>query len=189
MHGFREEANVIKSVKIKLFRQSLFGAPVPSLDRRLWGDGRLWTLEGKVLMSNCGSGSPLLPQFCCLSPLVSARPTSGLHLHTQRRGWQTAAVKPARGVFPPFPAHCGGLLVAAESALSCRSSAASFSPLKHLQKSGPRPAVMNKGALPPVPWALFPGCYTECVLLAKPVMDVGLPLSLCPPDKEGISLH
>lgn len=53
----------------------------------------------------------------------------------------------------------------------------------------PRPAVMNKGALPLVPWALFPGCYTECVLLAKPVMDVGLPLSLCPPDKEGISLH
>lgn len=124
-----------------------------------------------------------------LSPLVSVRPTSGLHLHTQRRRWQTAAVKPARGVFPPFPAHCRGLLVTAESALSCRSSAASFSPLKHLQKSSPRPAVMNKGALPLVPWALFPGCYTECVLLAKPVMDVGLPLSLCPPDKEGISLH
>lgn len=60
---------------------------------------------------------------------------------------------------------------------------------KHLQKRVPQPQVMNKAALPLVPWALFLGCYTECVLLAKPVMDVGLPLSLCLPDKEGISLN
>lgn len=48
---------------------------------------------------------------------------------------------------------------------------------------------MNKAALPLVAWPLFLGCYAECVLLAKPVMDVGLPLSLCLPDKEGISLN
>ncbi len=91
--------------------------------------------------------------------------------------------------YSSFPACCGGLLVTPELALSCWSSAASFSPLKHLQKSVPQPCVMNKEALPLFPWVLFPCCYTECVLLTKPVMDVGLPLSLCLPDKEGISLH
>lgn len=93
------------------------------------------------------------------------------------------------GDFPTFPACCGGLVVTPELALSCRSSAASFSPLEHLQKSVPQLWVMNKEALPPFPRALFSGCYTECVLLAKPVMDVRLPLRLCLPDKEGISLH
>lgn len=61
--------------------------------------------------------------------------------------------------------------------------------MKHLQKSVPQPGVMNKEALPLFPQPLFPCCYTECVLLTKPVMDVGLPLRLCLPDKEGISLH
>lgn len=88
-----------------------------------------------------------------------------------------------------FPSHCVGLLVNPELALSCWSSAASFSPPKQLQKSVPQPQVMNKAALPLAPRALFLGCYTECVLLAEPVMDVGLPLSLCLPDKEGISLN
>lgn len=88
-----------------------------------------------------------------------------------------------------FPAHCGGLLVTPELALSCWSSAASFSRPKHLQRSVPHPCVMNKEALPLFPWVLFPCCYTECVLLSKPVMDVGLPLCLCLPDKEGIGLH
>lgn len=83
------------------------------------------------------------------------------------------------------PARCGALLAAPELALSCWSSAASFSPLKHLQKSVPQPCVMNKEALPLFPWVLFPCCYTECVLLTKSVMDVGLPLCLCLPDKEG----
>lgn len=58
----------------------------------------------------------------------------------------------------------------------------------HLQKTVPpppsQPCVMNTEALPLFPWALSPCCYTECVLLTKPVMDVGLPLCLCPPDKE-----
>lgn len=44
-----------------------------------------------------------------------------------------------------------------------------------LIQSVPRPCVMNKEALPLFPRVLFPGCYTECVLLTKPVMDVGLP--------------
>lgn len=57
------------------------------------------------------------------------------------------------------------------------------------QKNPPNPLrpptrPMNKAALPPFPRPLFPACYTECVLLAEPVMDVGLPLSLCPPDKD-----
>lgn len=56
-------------------------------------------------------------------------------------------------------------------------------------KERPQPQIMNKAALPLVPWPLFLGCYTECVLLAKPVMDVGLPLRLCLLDKEGISLN
>lgn len=43
---------------------------------------------------------------------------------------------------------------------------------------------MNKAALPPFPCSLFPACYTECVLLAELVIDVGLPLSLCAPDKD-----
>lgn len=63
------------------------------------------------------------------------------------------------------------------------------SPWNTYKGASPRLGVMNKQALPLFPWVLFPGCYTECVLLAKPVMDVGLPLSLCLPDKEGISLH
>lgn len=51
------------------------------------------------------------------------------------------------------------------------------------------PRVMNKEALPLFPWSLFLGCYTECLLLTKPVMDVRLPLSLCLGDKEGLSLY
>lgn len=56
-------------------------------------------------------------------------------------------------------------------------------------KERPQPQMMNRAALPLGPPPLFLGCYKECVLLAKPVMDVGLPLSLCLPDKEGISLN
>ena len=67
-----------------------------------------------------------------------------------------------------FSALCGALLVAPELALSCWCSAASF-------RASPRPCVMNKEALPLFPRVLFPGCYAECVLLTKPVMDVGLP--------------
>lgn len=60
-------------------------------------------------------------------------------------------------------------------ALPCWSSAASFFPLKHLQKNIPQHCLMNKEALPLFPWVLFPCCYTECVLLTKPVMVVRLP--------------
>lgn len=73
-------------------------------------------------------------------------------------------------------------------ALSCCSSAASFFPLKHLQRIVPQPCLKNREALPLFPWALFPCCSTECVFLAKPVMGVRLPLCLCLLDKEVIGL-
>lgn len=48
---------------------------------------------------------------------------------------------------------------------------------------------MNEEALPLFPCPLSPCCYTESVLLTEAVMDVGLPLRLCLPDKEHTHTH
>lgn len=126
-------------------------------------------------------------EVCASDPEAFVDPNSSAGGPLVGRAQEFHRVVPASPV--TFPSRCVGLLVLPDLALSRCSSAASFSPTETPTKERPQPQIMNKAALPLVPRPLFLGCYKECVLLAKPVMDVGLPLSLCLLHKDGISLN